>query len=104
MMAGRDGVSVLGGGFVLVVEANVTGVWRGVGRGVAVGIVRGGLLAANSVRVCVRVGGRTTGFLTVTDEATLCPATASGCVAGGFVVTRRVRPVLRRVGGVTTLF
>src|ERR1044071_8182451 len=81
-----------------------TGVGRGVGRGVAVGIVRGGLLAANSVRVCVRSGVRTTGFLTVMDEATLCPATASGCVEGCLGLTRRVRPVLRRGVGDATLF
>jgi hypothetical protein len=56
----------------------------GVGRGVGVGdgVVLGGLLAANSVRGWVRGGLLTGGFLTVMDEATLWPATASGCVAG----------------------
>jgi hypothetical protein len=105
----RVGVSIgIGGGVTLAVE-----VTEGVGVGRTVGVARGGgvvltgVLDANDVRGWVRGGLLTGGFLTVIEEATVCPATSVGCVEEGCLgVTRRLRPVLRRVGGgvVVTLF
>ncbi len=98
-----DEVSIGVVGFESVALEIIAGVGRTIG--ITGGFVRGGLLAANSVRVCVgccvRTGLRTGGFLTLAELATLCPADGSGCVRGCFGSTRRLRFVPRRVGDET---
>jgi hypothetical protein len=79
------GDEITGGVIEVLLRATVSigagvGVGTGVGRGVATGVgcVRGGLLEATDVLGCVRGGLMTTGFLTVIEEATLCPEMSSG--------------------------